>query len=422
MFTKKIDVKKVGERIAELRKKCALTGEKFAELLDVSPQAVSKWENGKNLPETALLPGIAQILDASIDFLLMPIPHEHLIHPKKKVAAYTGARYHHANAYPALFAAVALFFGQEARLNEKQEQINDDVNYHLQTALSSEAYGVQYSELFETDCLQYCLGLYGIKPRVIDCTDMTERQVRELVCTTISQNTPIIIEPTAYTDILFAFGYKEMGKALCCCTFLDGDDEKNCAYNFTDHSLLHNRTANVRRLIVLEESGDKLEPAAVYDQSLKRGVQMMMYPSARMNFAELKGAGSGIYNAWIALLQKANEENSQQFYMEFPVFPQLIILFDNRFHLNKFLIMYAEIVDKGQQQRLLQAQKKCEELVHLAMQAAEISVGKEYLGRDTQAMTNNERRSLIIVLLQQCCKVEQAMVEWLSPYWHAERI
>jgi transcriptional regulator with XRE-family HTH domain len=31
-------------------------GEQLAELLGVSPQAVSKWENGKNLPETALLP------------------------------------------------------------------------------------------------------------------------------------------------------------------------------------------------------------------------------------------------------------------------------------------------------------------------------------------------------------------------------
>jgi len=67
-----IDTKKVGERIAKLRKESGLTGEKFAEALGVSPQAVSKWENGKCLPETALLPAISALLGASIDSILMP--------------------------------------------------------------------------------------------------------------------------------------------------------------------------------------------------------------------------------------------------------------------------------------------------------------------------------------------------------------
>jgi transcriptional regulator with XRE-family HTH domain len=67
-----IDTYKVGNQIALLRKAKGLTGEKFAELLMVSPQAVSKWENGKCLPEAAILPSLAQILGTSIDSLLMP--------------------------------------------------------------------------------------------------------------------------------------------------------------------------------------------------------------------------------------------------------------------------------------------------------------------------------------------------------------
>lgn len=67
-----IDNEKVGSRIAVLRKAKNLTGERFAELLHVTPQAVSKWENGKSLPETYLLPGIAGILGTSIDSLLLP--------------------------------------------------------------------------------------------------------------------------------------------------------------------------------------------------------------------------------------------------------------------------------------------------------------------------------------------------------------
>lgn len=40
------DVKKMGEQIARLRKGNKYTQEQLAEKLKISPQAVSKWENG----------------------------------------------------------------------------------------------------------------------------------------------------------------------------------------------------------------------------------------------------------------------------------------------------------------------------------------------------------------------------------------
>lgn len=67
-----INLKQFGENLAILRKKQGLTGERFAELLNVSPQAVSKWETGKNLPESNLLPDISKLLSVSIDSLLIP--------------------------------------------------------------------------------------------------------------------------------------------------------------------------------------------------------------------------------------------------------------------------------------------------------------------------------------------------------------
>ena len=65
-----IDKEKIGKRIAALRKEQGYTGEALAERLQVSPQAVSKWENAKCLPETAILPALAEVLDCSIDNLL----------------------------------------------------------------------------------------------------------------------------------------------------------------------------------------------------------------------------------------------------------------------------------------------------------------------------------------------------------------
>lgn len=67
-----VNVCKVAQRINILRKEKGLSQEALAEILDVSPQAVSKWENGKALPETSTLPLLAKTLGASIDSILMP--------------------------------------------------------------------------------------------------------------------------------------------------------------------------------------------------------------------------------------------------------------------------------------------------------------------------------------------------------------
>ncbi len=55
--------------LREFRRKKNLTQEQLANLINVSPQAVSKWETSDTLPDTALLPEIAGVLDVSIDSL-----------------------------------------------------------------------------------------------------------------------------------------------------------------------------------------------------------------------------------------------------------------------------------------------------------------------------------------------------------------
>ena len=62
----------VGKQIAVLRKKNGLTQEELAEKLGITAQAISKWENGHTLPETAMLPLLAKLLECSIDSILIP--------------------------------------------------------------------------------------------------------------------------------------------------------------------------------------------------------------------------------------------------------------------------------------------------------------------------------------------------------------
>lgn len=60
----------LGKRIAALRKLKDLRQDDIAQLLDVSPQAVSKWENDQTCPDIGLLPKLAQILGVTTDELL----------------------------------------------------------------------------------------------------------------------------------------------------------------------------------------------------------------------------------------------------------------------------------------------------------------------------------------------------------------
>lgn len=59
----------IGRIIAAKRKENGLTQEGLANLLQITPQAVSKWENGVGLPDVTLIPRIAAALQISVNEL-----------------------------------------------------------------------------------------------------------------------------------------------------------------------------------------------------------------------------------------------------------------------------------------------------------------------------------------------------------------
>ena len=59
----------IGRIIAVKRKEKGLTQEGLANLLQITPQAISKWENGVGLPDVTLIPRIATALQISVDEL-----------------------------------------------------------------------------------------------------------------------------------------------------------------------------------------------------------------------------------------------------------------------------------------------------------------------------------------------------------------
>ena len=59
----------IGLTIKRLRKEKNISQNQLSQRLCVTPQAISKWENGVNTPDISLLPQIAEALGVSIDFL-----------------------------------------------------------------------------------------------------------------------------------------------------------------------------------------------------------------------------------------------------------------------------------------------------------------------------------------------------------------
>lgn len=64
-----MDQEKIGKFIKDLRIKNNLTQKEFADKYNVTYQAVSKWENGKNMPDLSLLKDICKDFDVSLDDL-----------------------------------------------------------------------------------------------------------------------------------------------------------------------------------------------------------------------------------------------------------------------------------------------------------------------------------------------------------------
>ena len=65
-----MDQNKLGEMIKNIRIKNNLTQQKLGDMLGVTYQAVSKWENGKNIPDIAILKLISEKFDVDFEELL----------------------------------------------------------------------------------------------------------------------------------------------------------------------------------------------------------------------------------------------------------------------------------------------------------------------------------------------------------------
>jgi transcriptional regulator with XRE-family HTH domain len=65
-----MDQIKIGKFISECRKSKNITQAQLAEKLNITDRAISKWENGKSLPDSSIMLDLCEILDITVNDLL----------------------------------------------------------------------------------------------------------------------------------------------------------------------------------------------------------------------------------------------------------------------------------------------------------------------------------------------------------------
>lgn len=92
----------LGEKIKAMRQHASLSQEQLAEKLNVSRQAITKWETGKGIPDIANLIAISDEFDLSLDQLIKDD-----IAVKKKVISDSSSKKWHILVIVYLVAIVA---------------------------------------------------------------------------------------------------------------------------------------------------------------------------------------------------------------------------------------------------------------------------------------------------------------------------
>lgn len=67
-----MDAKSIGRKIYELRKQKGFTQRELADKVNVTNKAVSKWENGINFPDPAIMDSLAEALGVKVTDLIEP--------------------------------------------------------------------------------------------------------------------------------------------------------------------------------------------------------------------------------------------------------------------------------------------------------------------------------------------------------------
>ncbi len=400
---------KAGKQIALLRKSKGITQEELAQKLSVSPQAVSKWENGHTMPEVSILAELSEILGATIDEILLPTGNvpvnanfEHVLLPYDEIADFSGRKWPRSIAWPAILSAVKLFMGLESHKDAGKRQVNDDTEYILQSAFTSACFGYSWGqEVYD------CLAVYGLSSEVYDSEQCSAETLMHLATENILNGYPVVVEPKEYEDIILASGFSHDGKVLKGISFLDGDDEKNSVMSFKQLNNFPGWYKRKAKLILIRPSADKMSLEDACREALREGYRLLGNEVHQFE-QPLVGYGLVIYENWRNELRLENEKNMETIDC---LYPHIFIHFENKMLIKRFLELCTHIVTDIDKEPLETAILKYGELIDIFEKAME-----DWLTVETKdaAAAKNVRRGFDQILRRSRGLEEEALRSWAS--------
>lgn len=394
---------KVGQQIALFRKSRGLTQEDMAEQLHISPQAVSKWENGHTMPELSLLVKLSELLRCSIDRLLFPAPEaavnanfEHILLPYAPVADFTGSHWPRSMAKPAILSALKLFMGLEERRDAMNRQINDDTEYILQAAFSCISFGYSW----EPDSVwEECLAVYGLTCETYARSDYTQSEFIRMAINHIRSGYPIIIIPSEYTDTILATGYSDQGRILKGLPFLDGDDEKNSVMSFGQLKNFSEWYMKDSDLLLIKPGSKTVSVADKCRETLQKG-QTLLNNKTHLSSQPLEGYGLVIYDNWCDELRK--ETNRGLTNIEC-MFPHIFIHYEGKLRIKQFLELCLHLIPDADRSAFAAAISKYEEILSICEKCMHEMLPKT----PKNAEEAGAKRQTYIGVLQRCRELEE---------------
>lgn len=364
-----LDNIKVGKQISVLRKRKKITQEELARQLAVSPQAVSKWENGHTMPEVSLLVELAKILGSTIDEILLPTENsamdanfEHILLPYSDIADFSGKKWPRSMAHPAILSAIKLFMGFENHRDSQNQQLNDDNEYILQSAFTSNCFGYSWGRgMFEKDCL----GVYGLSYEIHNKEDYIDAEFIRLATENILKGYPVVVEPKEYSDMILATGFSHDGKTLKGLAFLDGDDDKNSIMSFRNLQSFNGWYRENVRLILINRAENKVQVVDACKNALREGYRLLCN-EIRHYEEPLVGYGLVIYDNWCNELQKENDANLETIDC---LYPHVFIHYESKMRTKQFLELCIHIVEGVNQPALEKAIAKYSEIIDMCEKA-----------------------------------------------------
>lgn len=406
------DVKKMGEQIARLRKGNKYTQEQLAEKLKISPQAVSKWENGNAVPEIPMLCEISKLFNCSVDGILDPLScvlrnmdfdYEFIVKPRIPAADYSGSEWPKSISSASVLTALKLFFGLEQRRDNQNRQVNDDEEYILQSAIMNICFGYSYGP---DEWIRDGFLIYGLDYELHSKTDYSEDEFISLACRQIEHGYPVIIIPKEYTDTIFAVGFSDHGRILKGLGFLEGDDQKNARMNFDQLDQYPSWYKTDCDMMIVKPSNEKMPLAKACANALIRGITLLLNNN-HCGEDKMQGHGMVIYRNWCELLREENQRDAEQIEC---VFPHAFIHYENKLRTKQFFELCINIIPGIDKELMTLAINQYNDIISFATEIATIAHTQGSFPKDSL----KEKRNHIIELLRRSSEQEELALSYLQ--------